>query len=301
MPVPAIPEGIAPPPGGASDRGDGQASDASSEAVAGSSGAAAGSDGSREIATSASASMIVDDVAEAASRIGVDAATRGGYVESVNIDARGDASDTSATPPDGVRAPYHSPNGGGWITVRVPADELADAVAALDGLGDVTSSNIGRQDVTDQAVDLRARVAASEASVARLTELIGQAESVADLLTAESALAERQATLDADRQQLESLETLVSLSTLSVQLTPTTAVVEADPAGFGDGLAAGWNGLVATLNGIVIALGFLLPWLAVIGVIAAAVWGVVRLVQRARADRREKSRSRPEPGSRADD
>ena len=26
----------------------------------------------------------------------------------------------------------------------------------------------------------------------------------------------------------------------------------ADPAGFGDGLASGWNGLIATLNGIVV-------------------------------------------------
>ena len=77
------------------------------------------------------------------------------------------------------------------------------------------------------------------------------------------------------------------MSTLSVTLVPDTEPVEADPAGFTDGLAAGWNGLVATLNGIVIALGFLLPWLAVAAVVALIVWGVVRLVRgrrRRRAD-----------------
>jgi hypothetical protein len=251
--------------------------------------AATGSAGAREIATTASAAMIVDDVADAAREIGADAEARGGYVESVSVDSPAGDIDRSTEASDSLRAPYPSPVGGGWITVRVPAEELTDAVEALDAIGEVTSSNIGRQDVTDQAVDLRARVAASEASVARLTELISQAESVADLLTAESALAERQATLDSDRQQLESLENLVSLSTLSVQLTPPAATVEADPAGFGDGLVAGWNGLVATLNGIVIALGFLLPWLVVIGVAAVLVWGVVRLVRRAR--------SRPRGGS----
>jgi hypothetical protein len=253
--------------------------------------AATESAGAREIATTAAAAMIVDDVADAAREIGADAEARGGYVESVSVDSPAGTLDQSTRAEDSLRAPYPSPVGGGSITVRVPSAELTDAVEALDAVGEVTSSNIGRQDVTDQAVDLRARVAASEASVARLTELIGQAESVADLLTAESALAERQATLDADRQQLESIENLVALSTLSVQLTPPTAVVEADPAGFGDGLAAGWNGLVATLNGIVIALGFLLPWLVVIGILAALAWGVVRLVRRAR--------SRPRGGSAA--
>ena len=194
--------------------------------------------------------------------------------------------------------PYPSRDGGGWITVRVPSAELDGALAALAGVGEVTASNLSRQDVTDQAVDLRARVSASEASVARLTELIAQAQSVADLIAAESALAERQATLESDRQQLEMLENQVALSTLSVQLMPDTPTVEADPAGFGDGIAAGWNGLVATLNGVVIALGFLLPWIAVLALGAAIVWGVVRLVRRARS-RHGDVRS-PEPESDTD-
>ena len=70
------------------------------------------------------------------------------------------------------------------------------------------------------------------------------------------------------------------MSTLTVTLTEPVETVEADPAGFGDGLAAGWNGLVATLNGIVIAIGFLIPWLLVIAVIGGIVWGIVTLVRR---------------------
>ncbi|MFG6445384.1 DUF4349 domain-containing protein [Microbacterium sp. P07] len=259
-----------------------------SEMTAGSaeaSGSAADSaEGSREIATTASATLIVDDVADAAREIGADAEARGGFVESANIDASATVKSADSTT-DSLVAPYPYPGDGAWITVRVPADELTDAVNALDRLGEVTTSSIGRQDVTDQAIDLRARVAASEASVARLTELIGQAESVTDLIAAESALADRQATLESDRRQLESLEGQVSLSTLSVQLSPVTPTVEADPAGFGDGIAAGWNGLIATLNGIVIAVGFLLPWLAVAAIVGAVVWGAIRLVRRARAPR----------------
>ncbi|RKT36676.1 uncharacterized protein DUF4349 [Microbacterium sp. AG1240] len=240
-------------------------------------------DGAREIATTASANVVVDDVAGAARAIGDDAEARGGYVETTSIDSAVPTRETSGGASDTMVAPYPYPVDGGWISVRVPSDQLTDAVEALDARGEVTSSSIARQDVTDQAIDLRARVAASEASVARLTELIGQAQSVADLIAAESALADRQATLNSDRQQLESLENQVSLSTLTVQLTPVTPTVTADPAGFGDGIVAGWNGLVATLNGIVVAIGFLLPWIAVVGVIAIVAWGVTRLVRGARA------------------
>jgi hypothetical protein len=61
--------------------------------------------------------------------------------------------------------------------------------------------------------------------------------------------------------------------------------VAADPAGFGDGLAAGWNGLVATLNGVVVALGFLLPWLVVLGAAAVLAWWITRALRRRRARR----------------
>jgi predicted lipid-binding transport protein (Tim44 family) len=74
------------------------------------------------------------------------------------------------------------------------------------------------------------------------------------------------------------------MSTLTVTLTEPVETVAADPAGFGDGLAAGWNGLVATLNGIVIALGFLIPWILVVGVIALVVWAIVTLVRRRRTN-----------------
>ncbi|WP_295823041.1 hypothetical protein [uncultured Microbacterium sp.] len=39
------------------------------------------------------------------------------------------------------------------------------------------------------------------------------------------------------------------------------------------------------LNGIVVGLGFLLPWIAVAGVVLAVVWGVRPLVRRRRAER----------------
>ncbi|MET0672597.1 MAG: DUF4349 domain-containing protein, partial [Microbacterium pygmaeum] len=172
-----------------------------------------------------------------------------------------------------------------WVTVRVPADQLPALVEELSGFGEVTASSVNRQDVTEQTVDLRARVDAAQASVDRMTQILGQAANLTDLIAAESALAERQATLESYQQQLKYYDEQIAMSTLTVSLSTPTEVVTADPAGFGDGLAAGWNGLIATLNGIVIAIGFLLPWIAVTAVVAVLAWGIVRLVRRRRPNR----------------
>lgn len=240
----------------------------------------------RDIITTASATVVVDDVAAAARIVGDSASAHDGYVEEMSIGSDGVPVDPeSGVAYDTAPYPYPYPTDGAWITVRVPAAELSAVVDELSGIGEVTASAINRQDVTEQTVDLEARIDAAQASVDRLTALMAEATSVTDLLSAETALSERQALLESYQQQLKMLQDQVAMSSLTVTLTPHIETVEADPAGFADGLAAGWNGLVATLNGIVIALGFLLPWLAVAAVAALIAWGIVRAV-RARRERR---------------
>lgn len=233
----------------------------------------------RDIVATGSSTVEVDDVSAAIAAISAAATGVGGYVESSQV-----GGGQVVMPIDGA-ASSATTTDSGWITVRVPADSLTQVMDGLGAVGEVTATSVTRSDVTEQTVDLRARVAAGEASVARLTELLAQAASVSDLVTAESALADRQAQLDSDRQVLQSIESQVALSSLSVQLTARSATVTADPAGFGDGLVAGWNGLVATLNGLVIGLGFLLPWIVVGAVAWAIVWGGRRVIRRRRAAR----------------
>ncbi len=256
---------------------DAESSIAADEAIAGD-----GAIAERAIITNAAATVVVDDLSAAAREIGASAEAHGGYVESMNVDTT--AQRSSGAIEDGVAddmyTSYEYMPYGAWVTVRVPSDELSAVIDELDDVGEVTASSISRQDVTDQTIDLQARIDAAQASVDRLTELMSQAGDLSDLIAAESALSERQATLESYQQQLEMIESRVAMSSLTVSLTQSFEPVEADPAGFGDGLAAGWNGLVATLNGIVIAIGFLLPWLGVAAVIGLIVWGIVRVVRR---------------------
>ncbi len=242
--------------------------------------------GEREIIATASATVRVTDAEAAAAGIGEIAEAAGGYVEAMSVGTSGSPIEPYPVDPyagEDVAVGSAPPASSAWITVRVPADSLTETTNALSDIGDVTSSQVDRRDVTAEAIDVRARIDALTASVDRLRDLVGQAESTADLIAAEDALATRQSELEAYQQQLKYLDEQVGMSTLTVSLFEPAPVVTADPAGFGDGVAAGWNGLVAALNGFVIAVGFLLPWLAVLAVAGLIVWGVRRVVRDRRA------------------
>lgn len=241
-----------------------------------------GEEAAREIITNASMSIIVDDVGGGTAEVAGIAETSGGWVESMNV---GTSRPLPVEPyvDDTIDSQMAAPVAEyGWITVRVPADELSAVMDDVRSLGEVTDLNVGRSDVTSQAIDLRARIDAAQASVDRLTELMSQSGSIGDLIAAESALSERQAMLESYQQQLEMLESQVAMSTLTVSLSVDSVPVTADPAGFGDGFTAGWNALVALGNGLVVGLGFVLPWLVVLVVVGAIVWLIVGGVRRSR-------------------
>jgi hypothetical protein len=94
-------------------------------------------------------------------------------------------------------------------------------------------------------------------------------------------LSSRQAELESYQQQLTQLENQVGMSSLTVSLTTPAPAVTPDPAGFGDGVAAGWSGLLVALNAFVVV-GFLLPWLGLIAVAILIVW-LLRRGRRSRA------------------
>lgn len=170
---------------------------------------------------------------------------------------------------------------GGWVVVRVPADALDRLTADVAELGVVLDRSVSVVDATEEVVDLDARVASQQASVARVRALLAEATSIGDVVAIESELARREAELDSLTGRLAALRDQVALSTLTVDLRGPDAlpVGPDEPVGFGDGLAAGWEGLLALGRGTGAVLGFLLPFVPVVLVLAVATRVVVRLVR----------------------
>ncbi|MDQ4212606.1 DUF4349 domain-containing protein [Microbacterium capsulatum] len=268
--VSSAPTGVSAPKSLAGTAKDSGSSSSSSSAVGS---APSASTAQRDIVRTGSATLQVKDVRAAADALGALAEKHGGYVESQQIGSSVPPIEGGVTP-NGIVSPL--PQTDGWVTMRIPAADLTTVMDALRTEGTVVSTSLSKDDVTGTTTDLRARVASLTTSVQRLTQLMAQASSVADLLAAETALTDRQSQLQGAEQQLKDLESQVAMSTLQVSLV-REAPAAANPAGFGDGVAAGWHGLIVSLNALVIAVGFLLPWLAVALVIVLLVWGVVRL------------------------
>jgi hypothetical protein len=229
-------------------------------------GAPVDSDADRQVVTTASASLAVEDPAEGAQRVSELVESAGGRVDERNEQA--------GSGENGIEGAFAD------LVVRVPADALTDVLADLKDLGDVANVSVSRSDVTATAVDLDARISALQTSVARLQALMDGADSTEALLQAEKALSERQEQLESLQSQRALLADQVELSTLSVHLEPFGVAPAGGPEGFLDGLGTGWRSLVTALGAGAIGLGVLLPWLAIAALIAGAVLVPIRLARR---------------------
>lgn len=163
-------------------------------------------------------------------------------------------------------------------TVRVEAAKLDATIAEVGALGNVLNSSVNSADVTTQVIDIDARVASLTATVARLEKLMADAKSTADLLAAESALAQRQAELDSLVQQQKYLKESVDMATLYVSAFAEGRGPIAAPTSFVDGIEQGWKALLAFFSGTIVFLGMVTPWLLIVLPIAAIAFVIVRRV-----------------------
>ena len=156
------------------------------------------------------------------------------------------------------------------VTLKVPGDRFDELVGAVAALGEVRSKQVGTEDVTEQVVDLEARLRAARAASERLQQLIARAATVAEVVSVESELARRTSEVESLEGRLRVLRDRVDLATVTVNLSPPQP--EADDAlpGFLSGLRGGWRALRATAILGSAALGALLPWLVPLALIVVA-------------------------------
>ena len=221
----------------------------------------------REVITTGSANVKVDDTAKAANRFTAWVEGRGGRVDG-RSESRDNEGNTSAN-----------------LTARIPSKHITAAIAELRKQGEVMSVDLQRDDVTAQGADLDGRIKALTISIERLESILEQAGSSSEVIEAETALSQRQQELESLKLQRRSLDDQVALSTRSVSFEQEGKPGAVAPGGFRGGLIQGWNALVDTVNAIVTAAGAVLPWLG-IGLVAGFGWWLVR---RARRGSRESS------------
>ncbi|MEV8567499.1 DUF4349 domain-containing protein [Streptomyces sp. NPDC051322] len=175
-------------------------------------------------------------------------------------------------------------DGGGQVrstvVLRVPQDKYDAVLSELQGSGTLLSRKADAEDVTDQVVDVKSRIASQRASVARVRTLMDQADQLSDVVSLEGELSSREAELESLLAQQASLRDRTDLATITLNLSEpaknrqTKEEKKDDGPGFLDALGGGWHAFVVVLKWIVIVVAAVAPFAAVI----AAFWLLRRLL-----------------------
>lgn len=122
----------------------------------------------------------------------------------------------------------------GTIVVRVPAGSYDEAIEALRNLGKVEARTESGQDVSQEFVDLGARIRHLQAVETQLLELLDRANTVAAALAVQRQLSQVQLELEQARGRLQYLDDRVAFATISLEIhEQVLPVAEKDDGGFG--------------------------------------------------------------------
>lgn len=138
----------------------------------------------------------------------------------------------------------------GFVTVRVPADDYEKFIDDVSGLGVVRYQAEDTSDVTQEHVDLSARLENLRAEEKRLREFFDAAKDVKDMLAIETELGRVRGEIESLDAQVKYLERQAAMATVTVELVEPSPVVVGG-WGFGEAFANGIRGAVGVVNLVV--------------------------------------------------
>lgn len=178
------------------------------------------------------------------------------------------------------------------ITFRIPATRWEEALSGLRGIAEkVLDERTGTQDVTDQVVDLGARIRNLRATEQALQGIMAQATEIKDVLAVQAQLTETRGEIERLTAEKGNLEAQAAFSTLTVAFSLKPNPILAETKGFDPGTEV--DQASASLVGVLQALATAGIWFAIVWVpilLTFAVLGaigmwIVRRVRRARDER----------------
>ena len=216
----------------------------------------------RKLVRTAQLSIEVTDMDEAVLALQSRTQALGGVVDSCEVSGRKGA--------------------GRWasLTLSVPSAELSGFLAGAGELGTVTRESMQTVDMTDTYYDNASRLESARAQKQRLDELYAQAEKMSDIIEITDALYQVQWEIDQLSGANQRIDAQAALSQVSITLSEKAVAEPVEKPGFLEQLRRsamdGVSGLAEFAQALLLFIAWALPWLAVIGVIAAVAVLAVR-------------------------
>ncbi|MDP2232670.1 MAG: DUF4349 domain-containing protein [Actinomycetota bacterium] len=219
----------------------------------------------------------VDDVNATVSRIRTATTAAGGSITDLQV-STDEATPIYRTTPEGMvtdGAPLSA-----FITVRVPNKEFDRFSDKVAGFGKVLRQSDNQSDVTQEHIDLAARLKNLQAEEVRLRGFFDKAKNVTEMIAVQQELARVRGEIESMQAQIFYLERQAAMATLAIELVEPEPVVR--PAGTDWGFAAavrdGIRGAAAALRAMIALTISLSPFIA-IGIV---VFFVTRTILRRR-------------------
>ena len=216
------------------------------------------------ISRTVSLSIVAKDFAASRSLLDRVLARHRGYFGQLNV----------STPENSARSLQAS--------LRIPAPELASALADLKTLGRVENESQSGEEVTQQHADLMARLKTSRETEQRFRDILQQRTGkLSEVLQVEEGIARVRGDIERMEAEQKELEHRVNFATLELQLTEEYRAQLNPPAAsvstrIYNGLVAGYRDASETVLGIVIFFAengpTLLIWLALLGLPVILIW-----------------------------
>jgi hypothetical protein len=208
----------------------------------------------RKVIRTADLGLVASDPADAEKRATAIVEELGGYVVSSEVSGSTDPEEDSKTPRELSVS----------MVLRVPAGRFTVALGKLHELGSrALFDRVSSDDVSEEFIDLDARIVAQKALEAQFLEILKQAKSVKDALEVHAQLAEVRTTIEKLQGRRQFLENETALSTIKLSFVKSAPLVTAGRFGFGDTFKRAGADLLnvsATIvHGAIRALGVLLP------------------------------------------
>jgi hypothetical protein len=233
----------------------------------------------RKVVCTADAELTAERIEDAVAKLTRHVKAAGGYVAESGIEGQGGAA--AGLPRVAT------------CKVRVPVDRFDAFMTGLGELGEVGSSHVSSQDVTDEFYDLEARLRNKRAEEARLLRHLDRSTTkLSDILLVEEALARVREEIERMEGRRRLLADQSDLSTVTVTIREAAAFPQRQGAPslatqarrtFADSLGA----LGAFGRGLTLVVVALVPWAA----IGAGVGIPVGRVAARRRARKEKQRT----------
>lgn len=140
------------------------------------------------------------------------------------------------------------------LIVRIPTENFEQFLNSISkGVAYFDQRNISQQDVSEEFIDLEARLKAKRELENRYLELLKKANSVKDMLEIERELSNIREEIEARQGRMQYLQNQVSMSTVTIEFYKTTAetgVTQSYGQKMKNALQGGWNGISVFFIGI---------------------------------------------------